>query len=60
MKTEDILNIISLVRDRAEDVKSILDDVQRVSNIFADIATGLAELSKLAKGIVVKIEGLKR
>ena len=53
MKTEDILNLISTLKDKTGEVKSIMDDLQR-------LAEHLAEAAKIGKSIVQKVEEIKK
>jgi len=53
VKTEDILNIISSLKDKTGEVKLIMDDLQH-------LAEHLAEAAKIGKAIIQKVEEIKR
>ncbi len=53
MKTEDLLGILNMLKDKTGEVKSIMDDLQQ-------LAEHLAEASKIGKRIIQKVEEIKK
>ncbi len=53
MKTEDLLNLISMVKDKTGEVKLIMDDFQRLTE-------HLVEVAKIGKSIVQRVEEIKK
>ncbi len=53
MKTEDILNLISTLKDKTGDVMAIMDDLQH-------FAAHIAEAAKIGKEIIQKVEEIKK
>ncbi len=60
MKTEDLLSLISILKDKTVDVKSILTEIQSLSEQFSIMAISIGEIARLAKNIVGKIEKIKQ
>ena len=60
MKTEDILGLISLVKNKTVEVKLIMDDIQDISERMSTIAKNIGEVAKLVKNIVQKVEEIKK
>jgi len=53
MKTEDLLNLISMLKDKTSEVKAIMDD-------FQQFAEHLAEAARIGKSIIQKVEEIKK
>jgi len=53
MKTEDILNLISMLKNKTGEAKTIMDDFQR-------FAEHLAEAAKIGKDIIQKVEEIRK
>ena len=53
MKTEDLLNVLSMLKDKTGDLKLIMDDIQQ-------LAEHLTEASKVGKRILQRIEEIKK
>lgn len=53
MKTEELLNLISTLKDKTGEIKSIMDDIQL-------LAEHLSEASKIGKRIIQSVEEIKK
>lgn len=53
MKTDDILNLLLMFKDKTTDVKLIMDDFQK-------FALHLAEAAKIGKEMIEKVEKIKK
>ncbi len=53
MKTEEILNLIMMLKDKTGEVKMIMDDFQQFTE-------HLSEAAKIGKNIIEKVEKIKK
>ena len=60
MKTEDILAILSLVRNKTGEVKLIIEYVQEISERLSVIAKNIGEVASLFKNIIESVEDISK
>lgn len=53
MKTEDLFNFISMLKDKTTEIKAIMDD-------FSQFAEHLVEASKIGHRILQRVEEIKK